>query len=136
NRSAAARADLGLVLSGPRAVSWTRPDDHLGSNRIKIRPRNRLERDRRWKSDCALRSINANNWRHRMTRAVLMLFLIAGTCAACAAEKALPAVSEGKDHKLSYATDERGDRVPDFSYAGYRCGDVPIPHVPVRVVVS
>jgi hypothetical protein len=42
----------------------------------------------------------------------------------------------GDEGTLAYATTERGDRVPDFSYAGYAGGDTTIPNVPVRVVVS
>jgi hypothetical protein len=37
---------------------------------------------------------------------------------------------------LEYSADAQGNRVPDFSYAGYMRGQVPIPNVPVRVVVS
>jgi len=43
---------------------------------------------------------------------------------------------QGREGKLSYFTNERGDRVPDFSYAGYAGGDTTIPNVPIRVVVS
>ncbi|WP_428937374.1 DUF6298 domain-containing protein [Fontivita pretiosa] len=45
-------------------------------------------------------------------------------------------VGQGRDGRLTYLTDDRGNRVPDFSYAGYRAGEQPIPNVPVRVVVS
>jgi hypothetical protein len=37
--------------------------------------------------------------------------------------------------RLVYHTDARGDRVPDFSHAGYGSGGVPIPDVPARVRV-
>jgi hypothetical protein len=37
--------------------------------------------------------------------------------------------------RLSYAPDEKGDRIPDFSYSGYKGGDNSIPDVPVRVTV-
>ncbi len=40
-----------------------------------------------------------------------------------------------KGGKLTYAPDERGDRIPDFSYSGYKGGSVPIPDVAVRVTV-
>ncbi|MBD0287582.1 MAG: ABC transporter permease, partial [Flavisolibacter sp.] len=49
--------------------------------------------------------------------------------------KPLPPVSLGKDGHLVYAPDSLGNRVPDFSYAGYRAGEAPIPDVPIRVVV-
>jgi hypothetical protein len=45
-------------------------------------------------------------------------------------------VDVGPDGKLIYATDARGNRIPDFSHCGYRGGGVVIPHVPVRVVVA
>src|SRR5690242_14045640 len=37
--------------------------------------------------------------------------------------------------RLVYSPDERGNRVPDFSYSGYKGGDEAIPNLPVRVVV-
>ena len=46
-----------------------------------------------------------------------------------------PAVSQGKDGRLVYTTDDRGNRVIDFSNCGYMAGDTEIPKVPVRVVV-
>ena len=41
----------------------------------------------------------------------------------------------GKDGKLAYDSDARGNRIPDFSYCGYRAGAA-IPDVAVRVTVS
>jgi hypothetical protein len=46
-----------------------------------------------------------------------------------------PAVAEKKGGELVYATATNGDRVPDFSTAGYMGGGVDIPNAPVRVVV-
>ena len=46
-----------------------------------------------------------------------------------------PPVAVEKGGKLVYAPDSRGDRIPDFSYSGYKGGDAPIPDLPVRVVV-
>jgi hypothetical protein len=37
---------------------------------------------------------------------------------------------------LVYGQDGQGNRIPDFSYAGYRNGDAPIPNVPARAVLS
>ena len=45
-------------------------------------------------------------------------------------------VSVGKNGHLEYTPDAEGNRIPDFSYAGYMGGDAPIPDVPVRVTVS
>lgn len=39
-------------------------------------------------------------------------------------------VSLGPDHKLHYRSDEHGNRIMDFSYAGYGGGGVSIPDVP------
>jgi hypothetical protein len=44
-------------------------------------------------------------------------------------------VSQAGSGTLAYATDERGNRIPDFSHCGYMGGGVPIPDVPVRVIV-
>ncbi|KAA2240758.1 hypothetical protein F0L74_31980 [Chitinophaga agrisoli] len=38
--------------------------------------------------------------------------------------------------KLSYKTLERGDRIPDYSYAGYKGGGVAIPLLPVKITLS
>lgn len=44
-------------------------------------------------------------------------------------------VSLDKSGKLVYAPDGNGDRIPDFSYAGFRAGEEAIPNVPVKVFV-
>ena len=40
-----------------------------------------------------------------------------------------------KGGHLVYAADEKGNRIPDFSFSGYKGGDSTIPNVPVRVIV-
>lgn len=40
------------------------------------------------------------------------------------------------NNKLQYKTTDRGDRIMDFSYAGYMGGGVAIPAVPVKITVS
>jgi hypothetical protein len=45
-------------------------------------------------------------------------------------------VAPGKDGKLVYETLARGDRVPDYSHAGYRGGGVPLPMLPARILVA
>jgi hypothetical protein len=47
-----------------------------------------------------------------------------------------PPVKSAKDGTLVYELDQRGDRVPDFSHAGYGGGGVALPFVPARVVVA
>lgn len=49
--------------------------------------------------------------------------------------KPLVPVSLGKDGRLIYSSDTQGNRVPDFSYCGYKASEKAIPLVPVRVVV-
>ena len=45
-------------------------------------------------------------------------------------------VTAEKDGKLVYKADEKGNRIPDFSYCGYMASDQPIPdNVAVKVVV-
>ncbi|MBV7529754.1 hypothetical protein [Chitinophaga sp. sic0106] len=44
-------------------------------------------------------------------------------------------VSLNSNGKLQYDTTSRGDRIMDFSYAGYKGGGVAIPDVPVRMFV-
>ena len=66
--------------------------------------------------------------RHALTLALL-------PAAALAKEFPSP-VRAGDDGRLVYEIAENGDRVPDFSHAGYGGGGVPIPHVPARVQVA
>ncbi|GHE46916.1 hypothetical protein GCM10017764_32580 [Sphingobacterium griseoflavum] len=40
-----------------------------------------------------------------------------------------------KDHTLRYTPDEQGNRMPDFSYAGYMAGGQAIPFVPAKILV-
>ncbi len=47
-----------------------------------------------------------------------------------------PVVKLVKDGKLEYTTDAAGNRLPDFSSAGYGGGGVPLPEVPARVLVE
>lgn len=48
--------------------------------------------------------------------------------------KPVPPISY-QEGKLSYNSDSLGNRIPDFSFAGYMAGEEPIPHIPVKVVV-
>lgn len=66
--------------------------------------------------------------------AVLSLGLLASSAAASVVKP--PFVSVASDGALTYASDERGNRIPDFSAAGYGGGGVPLPVAPVRVVVT
>ena len=44
-------------------------------------------------------------------------------------------IFKGKDGKMAYTADELGNRIPDFSYAGYMAGEKAIPNVAIKVVV-
>lgn len=44
-------------------------------------------------------------------------------------------VSLDDNGELVYLVDEKGDRIPDFSFCGYRAREKPIPDVPIKVVV-
>ena len=41
----------------------------------------------------------------------------------------------GREGKLQYQPNENGDRIPDFSYAGYKSSDVEIPTVKAEIFV-
>ena len=45
-------------------------------------------------------------------------------------------IREGHGGKLIYATTPKGDRIPDFSSAGYESGGVALPHVPAKRTVT
>jgi hypothetical protein len=49
--------------------------------------------------------------------------------------KIITPVSTGSDGRLVYATDDQGNRVPDFSFCGYKASEQPIPNVPVKIIV-
>ncbi|WP_438482580.1 DUF6298 domain-containing protein [Oleiharenicola lentus] len=69
---------------------------------------------------------------HRATAALTALAL-SGVISA----KEFPApVSLGKDGKLIYHAESNGDRVPDFSHAGYRGGGVAWPVAEAKVLVN
>jgi hypothetical protein len=67
-----------------------------------------------------------------------VVLLLAGRL--CMADEAEFGRSEwvwpGEDDRLVYRQDEHGNRIPDFSWCGYRGGGVRIPDVPVRAEVE
>lgn len=70
-----------------------------------------------------------------MTRAALLLLAVVSVGRpASAADPARRFVYPGPDGRLVYDADARGNRVPDFSHAGYG-GGAAIPLVPGRVIV-
>ena len=45
-------------------------------------------------------------------------------------------VYPGEDNYLVYESDDEGNRIPDFSYAGYHRGDVELPELPVELELA
>ena len=69
--------------------------------------------------------------------ALLVVISMAGGMPLHAAPKKISSIiSLGKDGRLVYGPDEKGNRVPDFSTCGYAGGGRQIPGVDARVVVS
>lgn len=66
----------------------------------------------------------------------VILWALSGAVTVSAQDAARRYVFPGADGKLVYDRDSRGNRIPDFSHAGYGGGGVALPDVPVRVVVS
>src|SRR5262245_17430454 len=69
-----------------------------------------------------------------MSRITLIALAVLLGPSARAADPAKRFVYPGPDSRLVYDADARGNRIPDFSCAGY-AGGAAIPDVPVRVVV-
>ncbi|RZK33524.1 MAG: pectate lyase, partial [Pedobacter sp.] len=72
------------------------------------------------------------------TLSILMMFLLVANFSF--AQKTKPVeppkpIFKGKDGKLAYTSDEQGNRIPDFSYAGYMAGEKAIPSATIKVVV-
>lgn len=70
---------------------------------------------------------------------LLFLFLAALVINAknvLAADSNLPPVHRGENGKLEYLSDSLGNRIPDFSFCGYRASEAAIPLVPVKVIVE
>src|SRR5689334_20375178 len=70
-----------------------------------------------------------------VTRLALFTWICSGVHSLHAqnAPKQLPVYV--KDRKLAYTPDSLGNRVPDFSYCGYRPGTYPIPEAPIKIIV-
>src|SRR5207245_202070 len=70
-------------------------------------------------------------------QALLLILFAAFALNASAAEKATSEwVHPGKNGKLVYKTSPAGDRIMDFSTAGYMGGGVALPDVPVKKTVQ
>src|SRR4051812_36143933 len=73
-------------------------------------------------------------------RILLIVLLVISTVAGAARAADGGATSEwvhpGPDGKLAYKTTPAGDRIMDFSYAGYSGGGVALPDVPAKQTVK
>ncbi len=69
-------------------------------------------------------------------RYLILISLIAGQQALLAQKqlKPVPPLYSEKG-KLMYTADAQGNRIPDFSYCGYKASEQPIPNIDVKVVV-
>jgi hypothetical protein len=67
---------------------------------------------------------------------ILLMFFITGlTVLAQDIPPTTTLVYPGTDGKLIYVSDSLGNKIPDFSNAGYKGGGVAIPYVPNKVTV-
>lgn len=64
----------------------------------------------------------------------LVATLLVGSCSLSAQQSHW--VHYGSGGKLVYTYTSRGDRIPDFSYAGYEGGGVALPHIPAKRTVK
>lgn len=72
-------------------------------------------------------------------RTILQSAIVCALAASYAAAQKQPGPTRWvgeKDGKLTYVANDRGDRVPDYSYAGYAAGERPIPTVPAKLTVA
>ena len=72
----------------------------------------------------------------RVSKAILLVSLVSGVVAAQKPKPVKPALPVAYiGNKLVYTPDSLGNRIPDFSYCGYKASATSIPFVPVQVVV-
>jgi hypothetical protein len=83
--------------------------------------------------------ITRHTIQYRKRRIILFSLLIVSLFSpgAIYAQKTKPVspISIGSEKKLVYAKDSLGNRVPDFSYAGYKAGEEVIPNVSIQITV-
>ena len=51
------------------------------------------------------------------------------------AQNNFPDITKSKEGKLSLTTDNQGNQIPDFSFAGYKASSVAIPDVAIKAFV-
>jgi hypothetical protein len=75
-------------------------------------------------------------WKNDAVRPLAILALVMTAAVFFSAQGRSKWVHEGNGRRLQYATDTRGNRILDFSHAGYKGGGVAIPVVRVARTVS
>jgi hypothetical protein len=82
------------------------------------------------------------DWWHRALKGcfvkkirLLIAFVFCTVTVSAQQSKIEPLIKLQPDGTLSYFSDERNNRIVDFSYCGYMAGEEAIPLIPVRVVV-
>ncbi len=70
-----------------------------------------------------------------MKKVLLLLSFILATAAAYTQKASLPLPVQQRGGSLIYNADERGNKVPDYSYSGYKASETEIPLVPVKALV-
>ncbi|MCK9301191.1 MAG: pectate lyase, partial [Bacteroidales bacterium] len=70
-----------------------------------------------------------------MKRILLILSLTLATASAFTQKVSLPLPLQQRGGAMTYNADERGNRVPDYSYSGYMASETEIPLVPVKALV-
>src|ERR1051326_8891274 len=73
---------------------------------------------------------------NRRRGAAIFLSHLIPLVAGLAQERPAISVRQGADGKLAYTADAAGNRVIDFSAAGYAGGGEAIPFVPAKLIVS
>ena len=83
-----------------------------------------------------LRSERKPNNKRRACPIGLLFCLMCLSSSVQAQEWQSDIVYAGPDSRLVYVADEEGNRIPDFSHAGYRGGGVELPSIPVVHTIS
>lgn len=72
----------------------------------------------------------------RIPTAIVFTMLAAGTFNVQGADAQGPPLVSLKDGTIEYHKTDKGDQIPDFSFAGYRGGGVALPEVPVKLTLA
>src|SRR5690349_13454029 len=127
--SAASPRRVGVLRARQRHLSWPHPDDRLVARR-RVDDSRRRQARRAFIDACTAHRLALM----KTTLAAILIGFSFVTVARAGEPPRL--VAQGKGDKLTYATTQSGDRIPDFSNCGYMGGDETIPTVPIQAVVA